>query len=84
MLVFGSFLTGGSNVLFGALEYMPLPAESDQDIDVTYLVVAMVVRIAVAAGTAAVLTSSMTLLVVTFADNTTGVLVSKLHHISVC
>ena len=76
MLVFGSFLTGGSNILFGALEYMPLPAESDQDIDITYLVVAMVVRIAKSVGTAAVLTSAMALLVVTFAKNTTVVLVS--------
>ena len=75
MLVFGSFLTGGSNILFGALEYMPLPAESDQDIDITYLVVAMIVRIAEAIGTAAVLTSAMALLVVTFTSNTTVVLV---------
>ena len=76
MLVFGSFFTGGSNILFGTLEYMPLPAESDQDIDITYLVVAMVVRIAKSVGTAAVLTSAMALLVVTFAKNTTVVLVS--------
>ena len=77
MLVFGTFFTGGSSILFGLLEFMTLPAPSDKDTDVVYLVTVIVLRVAGGVGVSAVVTSAMGLLAVTFTRNTTTVLVGK-------
>ena len=61
---------------------MPLPAESNQDI--IYLVMAMIVKITAAAEAAADLTSLMTLLVVTFANNTKVALLCHKISLGVC
>ena len=74
-LVFGTFFTGGVNVLFGMLVYIPLPAPSDKDVHVSYLVTVILLRLAAGVGTAAVFSSAMALLAVTFPQNTTTVLV---------
>ena len=78
MLICGVFFTGGSTALFGLLEYVPLPSPSDNSVDVTYLVLATILRVAQAIGTAAVLVSVMTLQTLSFPDSTTTILVSLL------
>ena len=56
---------------------MTLPAPSDKDTDVVYLVTVIVLRVAGGVGVSAVVTSAMGLLAVTFTRNTTTVLVGK-------
>ena len=57
------------------LVYIPLPAPSDKDVHVSYLVTVILLRLAAGIGTAAVFTAAMALLAVTFPQNTTTVLV---------
>lgn len=74
--VFGLFFCGGTTVLFGLLDYIPLPDNQDGSIDVTYLVLAIVLRISQGIGTACYFTAAMTLLSVNFTVDKTTVLVS--------
>ena len=74
-LVFGAFLNGVVNILFGMLVYIPLPTPSDKELHVSYLVMVILLRLAGGIGTAAVFSAAMALLAVTFPQNTTAVLV---------
>ena len=73
MNVFGLFVSGGATVLFGILQY--LPAKESPGPDIEYVVLAFVIRIALALGITVYVTASMTLLAVTFKDNVTSVMV---------
>ena len=53
-------------ILQGVLEFMTLPAPSDKDTDVVYLVTVIVLRVAGGVGVSAVVTSAMGLLAVIF------------------
>lgn len=75
MMVSGLFFCGGATALFGLLQHVPLPAVSDNNMDVTYLIFAIVIRLAQAVGAAAFLVGGMSLLAIAFPINTTTVLV---------
>jgi len=62
-------------IAFGLLEYLPVPDPTDKSIDVTYLVLAIVLRILQALGASAFATAAMTLLTSAFPDDTVVMLV---------
>jgi len=63
--------------VFGLLEYATLPDSEDDTIDVTYLILAIVLRIGQAIGSGVYITASMTMLSITFPENTIAVMVSN-------
>lgn len=74
MSVFGLFFVGGATVLFGVLEYIPVRDNTDAP-DIQYLVMAFLIRIAHALGNTAFSTAALTVLSVTFPENTVTVMV---------
>lgn len=81
MFTLGLFFSGGSTILFGLLQYLPI-SEKGTGIDYVYLVLAFLIRGSQAVGSSAFVTASMTLVSITFTENTTTVLVSLQHLIS--
>ncbi|XP_067937505.1 MFS-type transporter SLC18B1-like [Watersipora subatra] len=74
MLITGLLLCGCFTVLFGMLEYLPLPNPTNGNVDGMYLCLEIVLRIIQSLGAGAILVGAMTYLTVTFTDNTMTVL----------
>ena len=79
MLVLGLFFAGGSTALFGLLSYI---SPSLDGISWTYLVLAFLLRGCQAIGLAGHITASMTLVSITFTENTTSIMVGVVWLIS--
>jgi len=83
-LLCGELLCGVLVVTFGLLEYLPVPDPTDNSVDVTYLVLAIVMRILQAIGASAYTTAAMTLLTTAFPEDTIVMLVrTNIIHVSI-
>ena len=76
MAVFGLFFAGGTTALLGVLEYLPVKGAIDNP-DMEYIIIAFTLRVANSLGNTAFDTAAMTLIAVTFPENTALTMVCK-------
>ncbi|XP_067937466.1 MFS-type transporter SLC18B1-like [Watersipora subatra] len=74
MLITGLFVCGNFTIFFGMLDYYPLPERGDDQIDTSYVVLEVSLRIMQSLGSGAILIAAMTMLTTTFPTRTTTIL----------